>query len=87
MYEAGIKYILGLNIEENTLKLNPCIPSNWPEYSIRYKFGESIYNIKISNPNHKNTGISSMKLNGEDVETKEIKLVKTGGIYNVEAII
>ena len=87
MYEAGIKYILGLNIEENTLKLNPCIPSNWPEYSIRYKFGESIYNIKVSNPNHKNTGISSIKLNGEDVETKKIKLVKTGGIYNVEAII
>lgn len=84
-YEAGIKYILGLNIEEGILKLNPCIPSNWQEYSIRYKFGESIYHIKVTNPNRKCTGISSLKLNGEMIENKQVRLVQTGGIYQIEA--
>lgn len=84
-YEAGIKYILGLNIEEGVLKLKPCIPSNWQEYSMRYKFGESIYNIKVTNPNRRSTGISILKLNGEMIENKQIRLVKTGGIYQIEA--
>lgn len=84
-YEAGIRYILGLKIEKETLTLEPCIPSNWQEYSIRYKFGESIYNIKVTNPNRKNTGISKMQLNGQEVENKKIKLVSTGGIYQIEA--
>lgn len=84
-YEAGIKYILGMNIEEGILKLKPCIPSSWQEYSIRYKFGESIYNIKVTNPNRKCVGISSLKLNGKIVEDKQIKLVNTGGVYQIEA--
>lgn len=84
-YEAGMKYILGFNIEKGILRLNSCIPSNWEEYSIRYKFGESIYHIKVTNPNHKSTGISYIKLDGQDVESKQIKLISTGGIYQIEA--
>jgi len=84
-YEAGIRYILGLKIEKGILMLEPCIPSDWREYSIQYKFGESIYHIKITNPNRKNVGISQLKLNGEVIENKQIKLISTGGIYQIEA--
>ena len=83
-YEAGIRYILGLKIEKGVLSIEPCISSNWEEYSIRYKFGESIYHIKVKNPEHKNTGISVMKLNGKEVEEKKIRLCGSGGIYNIE---
>ncbi len=84
-YEAGIKYILGLRIEKGTLTLNPCISSDWKEYSIKYKYGESIYNIKVTNPNKKNTGIEKMILNGEVVKEKIIRLNPNGGIYQIEA--
>jgi len=53
-YKAGIEYILGLKIRENILSIEPCIPKDWKEYFIRYKYGESIYNIKVTNPNGKN---------------------------------
>ncbi len=55
MLKAGIEYILGLKIQNNTLKIEPCIESSWEEYSINYKYGTSIYNIKVKNPNGKNT--------------------------------
>ena len=83
-YEAGIKYILGLTITKGVLTLEPCIPKEWSKYCIRYKFGESIYHINITNPNKKSTGITSMKLNGKEVEDKKIILTKDGGIYNIE---
>lgn len=84
-YEAGIRYILGLKIKKGVLELEPCIPSDWKEYTMQYKFGESIYNIKVTNPDRKCVGISSLKLNGEIVANKQIRLVGTGGVYQIEA--
>ena len=84
MYEAGIKYILGLQIENNILHINPCIPPDWKEYYIKYQYGNSIYNIRVINPNGKMTGINVLKLNGEEIENKTITLNKEGGIYNIE---
>ena len=86
-YKAGIEYILGLKIKNNTLSLNPCIPKDWKEFSIKYKFERSIYNIKVSNPNGKNFGISEFKLNGEIIEEKEVKLVNDGKVYDIEIIL
>lgn len=82
-YKAGIEYILGMKIYNNTLKLEPCIPKEWKEYTIQYKYGESIYNIKVLNPNGKNTGVTSIKINGEERENS-IVLDKSGKIYNIE---
>ena len=83
-YEAGIRYILGLKVEKGILKIEPCIPNNWDEYSIRYKYGKSIYNIKVTNPNHKNTGKSKYKINGQIMEEEQIRLTKDSEIYNIE---
>lgn len=47
MYIAGIKYILGLNIENGYLKIEPHIPQNWDNYEIKYKYKNSVINIKV----------------------------------------
>lgn len=84
-YDAGIEYILGLKIESGVMKFEPCIPKDWKEYLIRYKWGNSIYNIKIKNPNQKNTGVEKVFLNGSEV-ANGIRLDGNNGIYNVEVI-
>ncbi len=61
MYTAGIKYILGLNVENGYLSISPSIPNEWKEYSIRYKFKNSIYNIKVSNNSGINKGVSNIR--------------------------
>ena len=73
-YKIGIENILGMKIENNILKINPCIPKDWKEYSIRYKYENSIYNIKVRNEKGKNTGIERIKLNGKEIENKQIIL-------------
>ena len=81
MYEAGIKYILGLRVEGNILKIEPCIPNNWNEYSIKYKYGNSIYNIKII---RKNMQEKKVYLDGKELESNEISLNGNGGVYGIE---
>lgn len=81
-YKAGIEYILGLKIQEGYLKIEPCIPKEWKEYQIQYKWQESIYNIKVQNPEGKNSGVSKVTLNGKEVEN-HIKLDGSRNVYNI----
>ena len=83
-YKAGIEYILGLKIEKGILTITPCIPASWKEYSIHYKYKNSIYNIKVKNENSKNTGIEEFKLNGQIIEEKRIKIIDNNKINEIE---
>lgn len=84
-YKAGVEYILGLRIYNYNMKIEPCIPKEWKEYNLQYKFGESIYNIKVMNPNGKNTGVEKIIVNGEE-QKNNIVLDTSGKIYNIEII-
>ena len=84
---AGIRYLLGLKIEKEVLMLEPCIPKEWKEYEIHFRYGESIYHIKIQNPNQNQTGPGTWTCNGEDVPDKQIHLNQQGGIYQIEIVL
>ena len=85
-YIAGIENILGLKIENQILTLNPCVSKEWEEYFIQYKFGKSIYNIKVKN-NNKTNKIQRMILNNRAIEEKEIKLIDNEKINDIEIIL
>lgn len=85
-YKAGIENILGLKIEKGYMKIKPCIPKDWKEYQMQYKWKESVYNIKVKNPNNQNTGVSKVLLDGNIVDNK-IKLDGGRRIYNIEVIL
>ena len=84
-YLAGVQYILGMNIYHNSMSFNPCIPKFWDSFEIKYKFGNSIYNINVKNPEGKNTGVSKVLVNGIEHENKII-LDGGGKVFNVEII-
>ena len=81
-YKAGIEFILGLKIRNGIMSIEPCIPKDWKEYNIKYKWKNSFYNIVVKNPNSKNSGVEEILLNGEKVENS-IRL-QDDGVYNVE---
>lgn len=83
MYLAGIKYILGLNIEKGYMSFKPAISSLWKEYSIRYKYGKTVYNIKVLNTHGRSTGVEKVYLNGMIVDDKRIHLNSAGGVNEV----
>lgn len=86
MYKAGIEYILGLKIQNEILSIKPAIPSDWKEYSIRYEYKSSVYNIKVKNSNGKNTGVEKFIVNGVEIEEKQVKLIDNGKINEIEVI-
>ena len=85
-YKAGVEYILGLKIENGYMTIEPCIPKDWKEYQIQYKWKDSIYHINIKNPNGKNSGVTKVILDNNEAENK-IRLDGSRKIYHVEVIL
>lgn len=82
-YRCGIEYLLGIVIKDNILTVKPCIPDEWEEYFVRYKHGNSVYNIKVINRFKTNT-VNTIKINGSKQEEKQIRLIDNNKIYDVE---
>ena len=45
MYQAAIRGLLGVQRSGSTLRINPCIPAVWPQYSLDWTFGRTRYRI------------------------------------------
>ena len=85
-YRCGIENILGIIINKNVMTLKPCIPDDWDEYFVRYKYNSSVYNIKIKNQ-YKTNSVKSLKINGTEQKDSNIQLIDNNKIYDVEVII
>lgn len=83
MYKTGIEGILGFMKHGSTISINPCIPGFWKEYSMRYKYKDTIYNIHVLNPDAVNTGVKSISLDGNVLDGNSFPLTDDGKEHNV----
>ncbi len=83
MYSLGIEAILGLSRLGNKLKINPCIPKNWPGFKADYRFGTTHYVISVENPDGVNRGIRQMELDGTLLYDHLLLLVDDGNFHTV----
>lgn len=80
------QYILGIIPTLDGLSINPCIPSDFGDFSITRKFREGIYNIQITNPDRVQKGIKEMTVDGVSVDGHTIPYVKGKTEYNVSVV-
>jgi cellobiose phosphorylase len=84
MYQAGLEWILGLQKKGSNLLLNPCIPEDLREYQIKYKFGQTTYQISVKNPSGKQSGCDLLELDGKSLPPKSlIPLINDGQVHQV----
>jgi len=85
LYRAGLEAILGFQLRGDHLRLDPCIPRDWPGFSIEYRHGSSRYLIEVSNPHRGSCGVASAELDGValDVDPCLVPLHDDGGTHQV----
>jgi cyclic beta-1,2-glucan synthetase len=86
MYRLGLEAILGFHREGHLLKIEPCIPKEWPGYKIQYQFGESQYTIQVENPEGVNQGVVQILMDGMPSTEKAIKLNDDGINHQITII-
>jgi cyclic beta-1,2-glucan synthetase len=83
MYQAAIRYLMGLRRNGATLSVYPCIPAIWPECSLDWRIGQTRYRFTILNPASRSHGIAMATFDGVSVEASAIPLVEDGGEHEV----
>lgn len=64
MYRVCMENMLGLKIRGDSLVITPCIPGGWKEFTIKYRFKNSLYDINIKNPSCVNEGVVRVQMDG-----------------------
>ncbi|HHW14171.1 MAG TPA: glycosyl transferase family 36, partial [Firmicutes bacterium] len=84
-YQAALEWVLGVQRRGARLYLKPCLPELWREYSVSYAYGRSRYEILVKNPHGRQTGASSLELDGTSLDPADpaIPLVDDGKTHRV----
>lgn len=75
-YYSATQYILGIQPDYTGLKIDPCIPSSWKEFSVSRVFRKKILNIKVQNKSGVQKGVHKIVINGEEIEDNFIPFNK-----------
>ncbi len=84
MYRIALEAILGFQQRGELLYIEPCIPADWKEFTVEYRFRSSTYVIRVENPDGVQRGLTELAVDGHPVE-KAVPLVDDGRTHNVTA--
>ena len=84
LYRAGLEWILGFRVRGQVLCVDPCIPRNWPGYSIDFRYLSATYKITVRNPLGLSHGVSSTSIDGKVlVGRANIPLADDGAAHQI----
>jgi cellobiose phosphorylase len=47
MYRLIVESILGLRLDADKLRIEPCIPAHWVSFKMNYRYRETVYHITV----------------------------------------
>jgi len=74
MYQLIVESLLGLKLEVNKLRFTPCIPADWKEFKLHYRYRETVYHITVLQT-PAGSGKMSMSVDGIEQTDNTIPLV------------
>jgi cellobiose phosphorylase len=77
-FVAASQGLLGVKADYDGLRIDPCIPKDWPGFTVRRRFRGVDYQIAVKNPDGVNTGIRTLRVNGESVSGNIVPTVPAG---------
>ena len=69
---AITQHILGIKPSYNGLEIDPCICSQWKEYTVTRRFRGSRYEITVKNPDGACKGVREILLDGQPLESNVV---------------
>jgi cellobiose phosphorylase len=74
MYRLILDSLLGLNLKGDTLRFTPCLPADWKEFKIHYRYRETVYHITVSQP-HAGSDEMNVTVDGVKQQNNTVPLV------------
>ncbi len=87
MYRFIVESLLGLRLEADKLRFEPCLPAEWETYMVHYRYRETIYHITIRQTpaaNNEMIGEQSVTIDGVEQHDNNIPLLDDQQEHSVE---
>ena len=81
-YFAATQYLLGIRPDFDGLRVDPCSPADWKEFSVTRKWRGSTYEIHVSNPEGVEKGVRAITVDGKEVEV--LPVLPAGSVCRAE---
>jgi len=75
-YYSSTAYILGIRPETDGLRIDPCLPGDWPGYTATRRFRGMLVHIEVKNLHGVQRGVGPLSVNGEPLEGNLVPLAK-----------
>jgi cellobiose phosphorylase len=83
LYRVALEAILGVHPEGDTLRLDPCIPRDWPGFEITYRHRTATYRVRVDNAAGTGRGVRSVELDGRRLPGGAVPLDDDGKPHEV----
>jgi cyclic beta-1,2-glucan glucanotransferase len=88
LYRAGVEWMLGFRLKGTAFTVDPCIPRNWPGYTMRFRYHSATYQIRVDNPSSVTRGVVMTEAEGKrSVGVANIPLVDDGALHYVRILL
>jgi N,N'-diacetylchitobiose phosphorylase len=77
-YFSAAQYILGIRPEPDGLRIDPCVPNEWGDFSAVRKFRGASYSIHVHNPGHVFKGVMRMTMDGRELAGNLLPVLESG---------
>ena len=81
------QYLLGIKPDFSGLRVDPCIPADFPGFSVRRTYRGVTYEIEVKNPNHAQKGVNSLTVDGKTVDGNLIPYDPAKKLVKVTAVL
>jgi cellobiose phosphorylase len=83
MYRLIVESLLGLTLEGDKLRFTPCLPADWGQFKMRYRYRDTVYQITVvqGKGDRKYTGVS---VDGIKQDVPHLSLIDDGLEHVVE---
>lgn len=86
-FVAISQYILGIQPDFAGLRVNPSIPHTWDGFKVSRQFRGATYNIEVQNPEHVESGIKSVTVDGKAIEGNLLPVFNDGKEHSVVVVL
>jgi len=84
MYRLLIETLLGVNLEGDHLRLTSSLPRTWNTFTVRYRYRETLYHIRITRLASPSPSGNRLTLDGKPLAGNSIPLVDDHGEHHAE---
>ncbi|MBK8137232.1 MAG: glycosyl transferase family 36 [Chloroflexi bacterium] len=86
LHRVATHWILGIRPQQDGLLVEPSIPAHWDRFKVTRRFRGAVYVIEVENPSRVNSGIRSVRVDGEPHTSNLLPIFADGKTHSVHIV-